>query len=217
MNAEFKLDLHTHSIISHDGGISPRQYAKLLERDQFFYVAVTDHNEISLAQQLRHQLGERIIVGEEIMTAEGEIIGLFLQDRIAPNLSAEETVRRIREQGGLVYIPHPLERFRRGLSQQALENIADQIDIVEVFNARSREPQLRPTVSAWAKNNSIAPAASSDAHCALGLGAGTYVSSLPARDNLAALLAAGRREEVRASALAFLCPSFNRLKKTLHI
>ena len=217
MNSEFKLDLHTHSIISHDGGISPRQYAQLLARDQFFYVAVTDHNEIALAQELHRQLGERIIVGEEIMTTEGEIIGLFLQDRIAPGLSAPETAQRIHAQGGLTYIPHPLERTRRGLSQSSLEKIAADIDIVEVFNARSREPQLRAAVLAWTKDRSIAAAASSDAHCALGLGARTYVPSQPARENLTAQLSAGRREEIRASALAFLCPSFNRLKKTLHI
>src|SRR6266702_4633076 len=117
MMNKYKVDLHSHSIISYDGGIAPREYERLLNTNVLDVIAITDHNEISLAQMLHKQLGEKIIVGEEIGTADGEIIGLFLQEKIAPGGTALETVAQIVLQGGLIYIPHPFEVFRKGLQE----------------------------------------------------------------------------------------------------
>jgi predicted metal-dependent phosphoesterase TrpH len=105
----------------------------------------------------------QFVIGEEIMTTEGELIGLFLTDAVPADLTAKEAVDRIKAQGGLVYLEHPYDQFRRHLSEQAIENLADWIDIVEVWNGRSdnqvnqRAMQLCETVGA-------APGAGSDAH-----------------------------------------------------
>jgi predicted metal-dependent phosphoesterase TrpH len=73
----YKIDLHTHSSASSDGGITADQYSKIISQNILDYVAITDHNKVSFAMKLSEELGDKIIVGEEIMTSEGEIIGLF--------------------------------------------------------------------------------------------------------------------------------------------
>ena len=80
-----------------------------------------------------------VVIGEEIATRDGELIGLFLQREVAPGLSARETVDRIHDQGGVVYLEHPFDVRRRALSQAALEVIAGEIDVVEVLNPRSTD------------------------------------------------------------------------------
>src|SRR5579859_2648799 len=100
MSKQYKIDLHTHSIVSYDGGIREDEYKKLLTNNVIDFVAITDHNEIRFALMMQRRYGEQIIVGEEIMTAEGEIIGLFLKERIEPGLPVEETIQAIRMQRG---------------------------------------------------------------------------------------------------------------------
>src|SRR5882757_5862760 len=97
-----KIDLHTHSVASPDGSLTAVHYQRALGR--LDVIAVTDHNRIDFAQKLQTELGERIIVGEEITTLEGEIVGLYLQTLIPAGLSVVETVRQIHAQGALVYI-----------------------------------------------------------------------------------------------------------------
>ncbi len=109
----FKVDLHTHSVASPDGGLTAQDYLQFLEKKDLQVIAITDHDTITFASDLQAQLGVRIIVGEEITTTEGEIIGLFLSKGIPPGLSPEETIHRIRRQNGLVYIPHPFETVRK--------------------------------------------------------------------------------------------------------
>lgn len=75
---KYKIDLHTHSILSHDGGIKTQEYEKVISELKLDFVAITDHNKIAFAKEMQDRLGERIIIGEEIMTSEGEIIDLFL-------------------------------------------------------------------------------------------------------------------------------------------
>ncbi len=101
----FKIDLHTHSSASPDGGITPQQYAHVLATNQLDLIAVTDHNRIDTALELHRALGDRIIVGEEIMTTSGEIIGLYLEKPVSAGLSPDETISQIKQQGGIVYIP----------------------------------------------------------------------------------------------------------------
>src|ERR1700690_3423004 len=103
MARTISLDLHTHSILSHDGGVTEADYTTILNHGILDCVAVTDHNQILFAQRLHTRFKNRIIVGEEISTAEGHLIGLFLTRAIAPGLSAEKTAYHIKEQNGLVY------------------------------------------------------------------------------------------------------------------
>src|SRR5579859_1723916 len=141
----YRVDLHTHSIISQDGGITAWQYEKILQSGELDCIAITDHNETSFARIMRKKLGDCIIVGEEIDTQEGEIIGLYLKETIPGGIGLDEAIASIKHQGGLVYIPHPYEHFRRGLQKSAMLRIAGDTDIVEVFNGRGRfrgKPEL---------------------------------------------------------------------------
>ena len=125
-------------------------------------VFLTDHDTIEGALKLR-ATGTRLVVGEEVATKQGELIGLFLTEAIPTGLSAEEAVGRIKGQGGLVYLEHPYDSSRRHLTEEAIERLADLIDIVEVFNGRSDEKANRRAKELCATLGA-APGAGSDAH-----------------------------------------------------
>ncbi len=106
-------------------------------------VFLTDHDTLAGIARLQTPGIERVVAGEEVMTAEGELIGLFLEHPVARGLTPRKTALEIKGQGGLVYLEHPYDPFRRHLSEAAIEDIADLIDIVEVFNGRSEEQANR--------------------------------------------------------------------------
>src|SRR5690625_627982 len=163
-----RIDLHCHTEASHDCS-SPLEDVLLRLRQKYIAVQpVTDHNVIDGALRLRAMAvapgDPQIIGGEEVTTSEGELIGLFLEERIPAGLSPEETVERIRGQGGLVVLPHgfdPLKAHR--LSPQARERIAQDIDIVEVFNARVSSPRRNSDAGVWAAERDLASSAGPDA------------------------------------------------------
>jgi predicted metal-dependent phosphoesterase TrpH len=125
-------------------------------------VFLTDHDSIDGALELR-AAGVRVVVGEEVATSDGELIGLFLNEAIPAGLPAREAVRRIKDQGGLLYLEHPYDSSRRHLTEEAIESLADLIDIVEVFNGRSYERANRRAGDLCATLGA-APGAGSDAH-----------------------------------------------------
>lgn len=211
---QFKIDLHTHSTASPDGGISRSQYHKILDQGTLHYIAVTDHNSIKLAEQLHQELGERIIIGEEIMTSAGEIVGLYLREAISPGLSPLETVKHIKQQGGIVYIPHPFETMRKGLHPSVLDEIMDYIDVIEVCNGRAFLQNLSAQAVVWARLNQKVGAASSDAHGIKGLGKTyTIVGGTPDRDTLVELLKNGTPCTAPPSVRALLYPKYHRFRK----
>jgi predicted metal-dependent phosphoesterase TrpH len=210
----YKIDLHTHSTSSPDGGITSEQYEEFLSTGIIDCVAITDHNRIDFAVKLKEKLGDKIIVGEEIMTSSGEIVGLFLKEKIPAKLTPFDTIRLIKEQHGLVYIPHPLETFRNGLQINVLEEMIDYIDIVEIGNGRSLQPSKYSQILVWSNLNHLAGAASSDAHGRLGFGhTYTLVSEIPTKDTLIALLNKGTPIVKRPSIRALLYPKYNRIRK----
>jgi predicted metal-dependent phosphoesterase TrpH len=126
-------------------------------------VFLTDHDTIEGAQALRREDGLPVVIGQEVSTREGDLIGLFLLAAIAPGMSADQTVDRIKEQGGLVYVPHPFDRGRRALELPTLDRLRARIDIVEVFNGRSSPECNRLAEDACATIGAVA-GAGSDAH-----------------------------------------------------
>lgn len=212
----FKVDLHTHSSASPDGGISETQYRKALDAGLLDYIAVTDHNRIDHAQELQSSIGERIIVGEEIMSSAGEIIGLFLSELVPSGLTPQDTIAAIRNQNGLVYIPHPFETIRKGLHPAVLEELAEEIDMVEVCNGRAFAQNRSEQAVVWAKMNHVIGMASSDAHGYHGLGRTyTQLSELPTRDNLLELSMSGIPRTERPGIRALLYPKYHRLKRKI--
>lgn len=210
----YKVDLHTHSAASPDGGITQDQYRRALDSGLLDCIAVTDHNDIDFAMSLRETLGERIIIGQEIMSTAGEIIGLFLEKRIPAGLTPLETVQHIKDQGGLVYIPHPFETVRKGLHPAELEPITNHIDLVEICNGRAFLQNRSSQTVVWAKLNRVTGVASSDAHGYKGLGR-TYMqlSALPACETMLALCARGVPRTERPGLRALLYPKYHRLRR----
>lgn len=211
-----KIDLHTHSQASPDGGLRRADFQSAFDRGVLDYIAVTDHNTLTFATQLHAEFGDKIIVGEEVTTREGEIIGLYLTEEVPAGLSAAETADRIKAQGGLVYIPHPFESVRKGLPLADLESISQSVDIVEVHNGRAVFQDKATKAVDWAKLYKLPGAASSDAHGKSGWGK-TYsvISDAPTRDTLAELLYHAKYEVGSPGVRGVLYPKFNRAKKKL--
>jgi hypothetical protein len=128
-------------------------------------VGITDHGNITGALKMKEIAPFKVIVGEEILTQEGEIIGFFLKETVPNGLSPEEVVKRVKAQGGLVCIPHPFDRMRlSALTNRALQRIASDIDIFEVFNSRTPLYRDSERASAYAHRNGLPVSAGSDAH-----------------------------------------------------
>lgn len=209
----YRIDLHTHSTASPDGGISAEQYRELLGDGVLDCIAITDHNTVDLAVQLHQELGEKIIVGEEIETTAGEIVGLFLRETIPGGLSLAEAIQRIRAQGGIVYLPHPFETVRKGISKQDLEPLVDQIDIVEVYNGRAVAQNKGPEAAVWARLHHKPGAASSDAHGIKGTGtAFTMIDDMPTPATLPDLIHRGHRTMERPPIHSLFYPKWHRLQ-----
>ena len=170
-----KADLHIHTAYSPDSVTSLQQVIAHCRKNEINCVAVTDHNSILGALKLREMAPLTVIVGEEIMTRSGEIIGYFLDEEIPARLPAEEVVRRIKAQGGLVCIPHPFDRLRRSaIRRETLEALLPYIDIIEVFNSRVLLSQDNISARVFAAANELLGSAGSDAHIASEIG-GAYV------------------------------------------
>lgn len=213
----YRVDLHTHSTASPDGSIRPEQFKHVLATKRLDFIAITDHNRIDLAEQLNLELGDAIIVGEEITTTSGEIIGLFLQRPVQSGLTPLETVQAIKAQDGLVYIPHPFETVRKGVTKGVLDQIAGTVDIIEVHNGRAVFQNRGPQAAAWAKMHHTIRAASSDAHGMKGLGRTfTEVEKPLTRDNFLQTLGSGHLYTARPPLTTLVYPKINRLRRRLH-
>jgi predicted metal-dependent phosphoesterase TrpH len=157
-----RVDLHLHSSASFDCRVAPLEVARRCRQLGLSPVFLTDHEGIGGAQSLL-EAGHAAVIGEEILTSEGELIGLFLKERVPSRLSPEETVDAIKRQGGLVYLEHPYDTGRRNLREAAIERIAPQIDIVEVVNGRSR-PEVNRRAEELRSTLGVPAGAGSDAH-----------------------------------------------------
>lgn len=161
--ALIRVDLHLHSSASPDCGIEPESVAARCGELGLSPVFLTDHDTIAGAERLKAAGRHRVVTGEEMMTSAGEIIGLFLERPVQSGLKPRDAALEIKAQGGLVYLEHPYDRFRRHLSQDAIETLADLIDIVEVFNGRSDEKANRQAGD-LCEILDVAAGAGSDAH-----------------------------------------------------
>lgn len=170
-----EVDLHMHT--DHSGDCAtPVDVLLQTARDRGLgAIAITDHNEVSGALEARkiaEQMGDiKVIVAEEVKTAEqGEVIGLFLEEKIPKGLTMAETIAEIRRQGGLVYVPHPFDRFHSVPDYEHLLDIVEEIDLLEVFNPRVAVTAFNEEAVRFATKYRIVPAAGSDSHVAQGLG-----------------------------------------------
>ena len=171
-----EVDLHMHTDHSPDCA-TPVDVLLNTARDRGLgAIAITDHNEVSGALEARRiaeQTGDdiKVIVAEEVKTAEqGEVIGLFLEEKIPRGMTMAETIAEIRRQGGLVYVPHPFDRFHSVPDYEHLMDIIEEVDILEVFNPRVALTAFNEEAERFARKYRIVPGAGSDSHVAQGLG-----------------------------------------------
>jgi hypothetical protein len=185
-----RVDCHLHTVASGDAVLTLEELAERARATGLDVVCVTDHNVTSAAvTATERDLGVRVVVGEEIRTPDGDVIGLFLTERIPYVLPLAEVIGRIRAQRGLVYVPHPFDLGRSSLGRVLPGLCADgAVDVVEVFNAKIEDDALNQRAAGLAARYGIPAGAGSDAHDAPGVGA-AYLE-LPDFDGPAGFLAA---------------------------
>ena len=193
---ELFADFHIHSNHSKDC-VMP--VADILERARevgLDVVAITDHDSAAgglEARELAERYGVRVIVGEEVKTSEGEVIGLFLERTIPGGMTFAATIAAIQEQGGIVYVPHPFDRLHTIPSPTVLRaNVAD-IDVIEVFNSRLAFPGFNELAERFAQRYRLPAAAGSDSHVLPGIGTALCgIDDFTGPDDFVAALAESR-------------------------
>jgi glycosyltransferase involved in cell wall biosynthesis len=168
------VDLHMHTDHSSDCATPVDVLLATAREEGLGAIAVTDHNEISGALDARAKAAEygvKVIVAEEVKTAtQGEVIGLFIEEKIPRGMSLEETIAEIRRQGGLVYVPHPFDRMHSVPDYEHLLAVVEDVDAIEVFNPRVAIPAFNEEAVRFAGKYRIVGGAGSDSHVAQGLG-----------------------------------------------
>jgi predicted metal-dependent phosphoesterase TrpH len=191
-----RVDLHSHTMWSGDSTTTPDELERAVVESAIDVLCITDHNAVAGAVELADRLPCRVVVGEELRTHAGEIIGLFLTERIPIGLGPADTCRRIREQGGIVYVPHPFDPMRANLRADTLDElVADGlVDAIEVRNAKTSLEHLNQQASDYGAAHGLRAGAGSDAHVPAAVGA-AYVE-MPDFDDAATFLASLSAGEV---------------------
>lgn len=207
--------MHLHTRRSHDSLNDPDAVIRAAEERGIGRLCITDHNEISAAQELASRYPDRIIVGEEVKTGEGvDVIGLFLSEVIPKGTPARETCERIKAQGGLVYVPHPFAGGKGG-GGRILPEIEEFVDAVEGFNGRIHLERLNDRAVAWARARDLPLGAGSDSHTLFEVGR-TYVEVPPFEDEPQSFLAALRQGTLHgfySSYAVHLASTYAKLRK----
>jgi predicted metal-dependent phosphoesterase TrpH len=187
-------DFHCHSQSSSDSDMSPDKLIAAAQQRGLDCLALTDHNTMESVKYVQQHAPFRVIPGEEIKTPYGEIIGLYLREEIPAYLSPQETCQRIKEQGGLVVIPHPFDLTRPShLGEPWLESVLPYIDALEVYNARVIFPWHNAKARAYAVAHNLPATAGSDAHMPIEVGqVRVEMPPFQGRDDLLQALRQGR-------------------------
>ena len=214
MDKLLKADFHIHTRYSLDCRTPIEDIIKRCLETGINCIAVSDHEAIEGALEMQKSAPFPVIIAEEILTPQGEVIGLFLKEKIPVALPIEEAVSRIRAQGGLACLPHPFDTIRGlRIDGDRLAALVGQIDMIEVFNARS--PLLRYSKRArdFAREHNIPGTAGSDAHTPREIGS-TYVEmpEFKGRDDFLQALRKGKIHSHKASPFVHLSSTWAKLK-----
>lgn len=208
--------MHTH--FSPDSETDPDKLVKRCLKVGLELIAVTDHNTIEGALKVKDSAPFPVIIGEEIKTSAGEITGLFLKETIPAGLSPIDTAHRIKDQGGLVSLPHPFDRFRSEvIDGKAIDELIPLLDIVEIFNSRNNLSADDRKAEKFAKEHNLLTSGVSDAHTLMELGR-TYVQ-MPEFDGTPSdfkiALSKGTIFGKRMSPLIHITTTLTRIKKKI--
>jgi predicted metal-dependent phosphoesterase TrpH len=166
-----RVEFHCHTFYSKDSLTSPERLVAACRCKKIDRVIVTDHNTIAGARAAQKLDPELVIVGEEIMTTRGEILAAYVKDEIPADLSPQETIRHLKEQGAFISVSHPFDLYRSGhWDVPDLMGILPQVDAIEVFNSRCWSPEFNHQAQQFAEEHDIPGTVGSDAHAPLELG-----------------------------------------------
>lgn len=222
MTIMLKADLHIHTEHSLDSTMSADTIAKRCMKKGVNCVAIADHGTIAGALELKAMAPFEVIIAEEVLTPQGEIMGLFLTEEIPSPISTEEAIDRIKAQEGLVCLPHPFDRFRgiKGANHRGngkLAELASVIDIIEVFNSRVL-PLGNPNHKArvFAEERGLLCSAGSDAHVPSEIGrAYVELAEFNSKEEFCASLKQGRIVGRRTCPVVHVWGTLRTLKKRL--
>ncbi|MEM9134538.1 MAG: PHP domain-containing protein [Actinomycetota bacterium] len=161
-----RVDCHSHTMWSGDCTTTPDEMQEALAETAIDVLCITDHNATAGAQKLEHELPCRVIVGEELRVGQGEVIGLFLSERIPQGLTPLDAARRIRDQGGVVYVPHPFDPMRNCMRAHEIDELvaAGLVDAIEGYNGKTSLRSLNQQAVDYGHAHGLAVGAGSDAH-----------------------------------------------------
>jgi hypothetical protein len=161
----WNVDLHSHTKWSKDCLTEFEEIIRVCQQRGIDRIAITDHNTAAGALAMQKIAPELVIVGEEIMTPQGEILAYFMQESVPAGLSPQETIRRLRDQGAVISISHPFDRLRKGAwREEDLLRIIDQVDAIEIYNARCIFPSDNARALKFAQEHHLRGTAGSDGH-----------------------------------------------------
>jgi len=200
-------DFHVHTRYSRDSLLSEDGFIRRAIERGLTHVAITNHNNVEGAVAVRDRVAAQglsdrlhVILGEEVSSADGEIVGIYLDHTIPAGLSADETADEIHAQGGLVSVPHPYDPFRRShLREPALVRLLEsgKVDAIEVFNSRVTFGRHNERAAALAARFGVPGIACSDAHS--GVEVAMSFNALPSFSDAAELRAALQANEWHGS------------------
>jgi predicted metal-dependent phosphoesterase TrpH len=186
MSERLRVEFHCHTIYSKDSLTRPEQLVQACREKGIERVVVTDHNTIRGGLRAREIDPERVIVGEEIMTRQGELLAFFVQEEIPKGLDCMEAIRLLRDQQAFISVSHPFDVLRSGhWAEEDLLKITPLVDAIEVFNARCYRASFNRQAQDFARQHGLAGTVGSDAHALYELGKATLL--LPAFEDAAGL------------------------------
>jgi len=212
-----KADLHIHSNYSFDSANTLEQIIERCRKAGINCIAIADHGTAEGALKMQKIAPFPVVVAEALLTPSGEIMGMFLKETIPTNIPLAEAISRIKEQGGLVNVPHPFDTFTRvGLGGKTMEKIIGDIDIIEVLNARSPITTRSSQSFTFAEKYGKAGTAGSDAHTLMEIG-NAYIEmpEFNGKDEFLTSLRQGKVNGKKASPFVHFGSLWARIKKPL--
>jgi predicted metal-dependent phosphoesterase TrpH len=212
-----KADLHIHTRFSMDCQTPLDKIIKRCQELEINCIAIADHGTAEGALKMAQIAPFKVIVAEEILTTQGEIMGMFLKETVPSGLTPQETIKRIREQGALVNIQHPFETIRgSALKDSVIDEIVKDIDLMEIMNSRSPFPASADKAREYAEKHGIPGGAGSDAHTVGEIGnAYIEIPDFNGKDDFIAAIKQGKIYGKRAGVFVHLFSAFAKVRGKL--
>ena len=214
-----RVEFHCHTSYSRDCLLSPRDLLASCTRAGIDRVVITDHNGIEGALVAHELEPERVIVGEEIMTTQGELLAAFVHTRVAPHLSPQETIARLRDQGAFISVAHPFDRWRKGSwAERDLTTIVPLVDAIEVYNSRCMRAADNRSALEFSRRLNLPATVGSDAHTAWELGRSVLLlPPFESADGLRAVIREARQQTRSSPPWIHLASRYARWRKKIAV